>query len=370
MDASHHLMLEGRRRVGGPSRADGIKVPKGEEQALRRQTGGSEMKTNRTVVGVDTAKRVFQLHWVDMETGEIVDLKLTRAKFLEHFANLAPCVVAMEACGGSHHWARQLRQLGHDPWLLPAKAVRPFVAGNKNDARDARAIWTAAQMPGIKTVAVKSEEQQAILALHRMRQQLVKFRTAQINGLRGLLSEYGEVMPQGRAGMRRGMADALERVSERLPAMVIDTLREQWARVGQLDEEVGEIERRIGVWHRGNADCKRIAEIPGVGVLTATAVVAAMGRSRGVPVGPRVRRLARPGAAARGYWRAGAHARHLQARRQISPNPADPWRPFGAHHKQGAARMGGAPRRAATGQCRHGCAGQQDGAHDLGPAGP
>ncbi len=232
------------------------------------------MKTSRTVVGVDTAKRVFQLHRVDMETGEIVDLKLTRAKFLEHFANRTPCVVAMEACGGSQHWARQLLELGHEPWLLPAKAVRPFVFGNKNDAR---AIWTAAQMPGIRTVAVKSEEQQAILALHRMRQQLVKFRTAQINGLRGLLTEYGEVMPQGRAGMRRGMADALERVSERLPAMVIDTLRDQWARIGRLDEEVGEIERRIGVWHRGNADSKRIAEIPGVGVLTATAVAAAMG---------------------------------------------------------------------------------------------
>ncbi len=235
------------------------------------------MKTNRTVVGVDTAKRVFQLHWVDMETGEIVDLRLTRAKFLNHFANRIPCVVAMEACGGSQHWARRLRELGHEVRLLPAKAVRPFVRGNKNDTHDAEAIWTAAQMPGVKTVAVKSEEQQAILALHRMRQQLVKFRTAQINGLRGLLTEYGEVMPQGRSAMRKAMPDALARVSERLPAMVIDTLREQWARVGRLDEEIGEIERRIGVWHRSNAHCKRIAEIPGVGVLTATAVVAAMG---------------------------------------------------------------------------------------------
>ena len=235
------------------------------------------MKTIRTVVGVDTAKRVFQLHWVDLETGEIVDLKLTRAKFLEHFANRAPCVVAMEACGGTQHWARRLRGLGHEVRLLPAKAVRPFVAGNKNDAKDAKAIWTAAQQPGIKAVAIKTEEQQAVLALHRMRQQLVKFRTAQINGLRGLLSEYGEVMAQGRTGMRRGMAEALERVAERLPAMVIDTLREQWARVARLDEEVGEIERRIKLWHRGNADSRRIAEIPGVGVLTATAVVAAMG---------------------------------------------------------------------------------------------
>ena len=235
------------------------------------------MKTIRTVVGVDTAKRVFQLHWVDMETGEIVDVKLPRGKFLEHFAERAPCVVAMEACGGSQHWARRLRDLGHDAVLLPAKAVRPFVTGNKNDAHDARAIWMAVQVPGFKTVAVKSEEQQAVLALHRMRQQLVKFRTAQINGLRGLLTEYGEVMPQGRAGMRRDMAEILERVSERLPALVIDTLREQWVRIGRLDEEIGEIERRIGVWHRGNADSRRIAGIPGVGVLTATALVAAMG---------------------------------------------------------------------------------------------
>ena len=235
------------------------------------------MKTNRTVVGVDTAKRVFQLHWVDMETGEIVDLRLMRAKFLEHFANRAPCLVAMEACGGSQHWARRIRELGHEVRLLPAKMVRPFVGGNKNDAHDARAIWTAVQQPGVKTVAIKSEEQQAILALHRMRQQLVKFRTAQINGLRGLLTEYGEVMPKGRAGMRRDIPAALERVSERLPAMVIETLREQWARIAELDKEVGAIERRIKLWHRGNAASQQIAEIPGVGVLSATAVVAAMG---------------------------------------------------------------------------------------------
>ena len=244
------------------------------------------------------------------------------------------------------------------------------MSGNKNDAHDARAIWTAAQMPGIKTVAVKSEEQQAILALHRMRQQLVKFRTAQINGLRGLLTEYGEVMPQGRAGMRRGMADALERVSERLPAMVIDTLREQWARVGQLDEEIGEIERRIRVWHRGNADCKRIAEIPGVGVLTATAVVAAMGD-------PAAFRSGREFAAWLGlvprHEGTGGRVRMLG----ISKRGDRYLRTLLIHGarsvlttSQGAARMGGAPRRAATGQCRHGCAGQQDGAHDLGPAGP
>ena len=105
---------------------------------------------------------MFQLHWVETETGELMKLRLTRAKFLEHFANRAPCLVGMEACGGAQHWARQLLALGHEVRLLPAKMVRPFGRGNKNDSRDAEAIWTAVQQPGTKTVAVKTEEQQGI----------------------------------------------------------------------------------------------------------------------------------------------------------------------------------------------------------------
>jgi len=155
--------------------------------------------------------------------------------------------------------------------------VKPFVLRNKNDAADARAIWTAVQQPGIKAVAVKSEGQQAVLALHRMRAQLVKFRTAQVNGLRGLLAEYAEVMPQGRAGIRRDVPAALGRVAERLPAVVIDTLREQYARMGQLDEQVQQIEQRLQHWHRENEASRRLAEIPAVGVLGATAAVATLG---------------------------------------------------------------------------------------------
>jgi transposase len=238
------------------------------------------MNLSKTVVGVDTAKRVFQLHWIEQETGEIVSLQLKREKFLEHFANRAPCLIGMEACGGSQHWARKLAAMGHQIKLMPAKAVRPFVGGNKSDVHDARAIWTAVQQPNVKAVAVKTEEQQAILALHRMRSQLVKFRTAQINGLRGLLTEYGEVMPQGKAGVKKGIAEALQRLSDRLPAMVIDTLREQWARIGQLDEQIGEIERRLKVWLKEDVAAKRIAEIPGVGLLTATAAVATMGDAK------------------------------------------------------------------------------------------
>lgn len=238
------------------------------------------MKHSKTVVGVDTAKRVFQLHWIEQETGEIVSLQLKREKFLEHFANRASCLIGMEACGGSQHWARKLAALGHQVKLMPAKAVRPFVGGNKSDVHDARAIWTAVQQPGIKAVAIKTEEQQAILALHRMRSQLVKFRTAQINGLRGLLAEYGEVMPLGVAALRKGMALALQRLADRLPAMVIDTLREQWARIGMLDEQIGEIERRLKVWLKEDRACQRIADIPGVGLLTATAAVATMGDAK------------------------------------------------------------------------------------------
>lgn len=238
------------------------------------------MNVSKTVVGIDIAKRVFQLHWIDQETGEIVSLQLKRAKFLEHFANRASCLIGMEACGGSQHWARKLTGMGHEVKLMPAKAVRPFVGGNKSDVHDARAIWTAVQQPKVKAVAVKTEEQQAVLALHRMRQQLVKFRTAQINGLRGLLTEYGEVMSQGKVGIKKGLAEALQRLSDRLPAMVIDTLREQWERIGKLDDQVGEIEQRLKAWHKKDVASKRIAEIPGVGLLSATAAVATMGDAR------------------------------------------------------------------------------------------
>jgi transposase len=235
---------------------------------------------NRIVVGVDIAKRVFQLHWVELETGEIVALQLKRERFLEHFANRTNCLIGMEACGGSHHWARSLQKLGHEVKLLPARMVKPFVGGNKNDAADAWAIWTAMQQPGIKAVAVKSEEQQAVLALHRMREQLVKFRTAQINGLRGLLTEYGEVMPQGRAGIKRDIPGALGRLSDRLPAIVIEALREQYARLSELDEQINQIERRLRQWQREDSATQRIAAIPGVGLLTATAAVATMGDAK------------------------------------------------------------------------------------------
>jgi transposase len=233
--------------------------------------------TPKTVVGVDTAKDVFQVYWVDAITGKAHNLRLKRAKFLEHFVNRNACLIGMEACGGSHHWARELKKMGHEVKLMAGKIVKAFVPGNKNDMADARAIWMATQQRNVRAVAVKTEQQQAVLAMHRMREQLVKFRTAQTNSLRGLLAEYGEVMRKGRAAMNEAMPGILQRLSERVPAVLVDTLREQWSRVAALDGEIKEIEMRLQAWMRQDEACKAIAAIPGVGLLTATAAVATMG---------------------------------------------------------------------------------------------
>jgi transposase len=186
----------------------------------------------------------------------------------------------MEACGGSQHWARELIKLGHEVKLLPGKQVQPFVLRNKSDAADARAIWTAVQQPKIKGVAVKTEAQQAVLALHRMRSQLLKFRVAQGNGLRGLLAEYGEVMPQGKAGLANGIVRALQRVSERVPALLVETSHEQWERVAKVDEQIAQIERRLAAWLKQDRSAQCLAQVPGIGLLGATATAAVMGDPR------------------------------------------------------------------------------------------
>ncbi|SFV10899.1 IS110 family transposase, partial [Pseudoduganella namucuonensis] len=232
------------------------------------------------VYGIDIAKNVFQLQWVDPQTGEVFNKQIKRAAFLAHFANRAPCLIGMETCGGSQHWARRLIEMGHKVKLMPGKTVKAFAAGNKSDAADARAIWLATQQCGVRAIAIKTEEQQAVLALHRMRQQLVKFRTMQINGLRGLLTEYGEVMAVGRTALDRAIVSVLATLAERLPAVLIDTLREQWAMLAKLDEQIAQIERRLLAWKKQDKASSMIADIPGVGLLTATAAVATMGDAK------------------------------------------------------------------------------------------
>lgn len=230
------------------------------------------------VIGLDIAKHVFQLHTVDMGTGEIVNVQLKRAKVLEHFANRAACLIAMEACGGAHHWARALVALGHSVRLLHAKAVRPFVAGNKTDATDARAIWLAVQQPGVKYVGIKTLAQQATLTLHRQCELLMKMRTMQSNALRGLLYEFGATFAKGAKALFSQVEQVLEDLSAQLPQMLRDSLREQVVRIKALNEDIAGIDKRLALQLKGDADMRRVAQIPGVGLLTATAAIATMGQ--------------------------------------------------------------------------------------------
>lgn len=239
----------------------------------------TEATMKLTPVGIDIGKNVSQIHYIDPGSGEIINRPLKRASFLEYFANRGPFLIGMEACGGSQHWARSLTQMGHKVRLMAPRFAKAFNIGNKNDAADARAIWLAVQQPG-STVAVKTEAQQAVLALHRLRQQLVKFRTSQINCIRGLMGEYGEVMPASRRAFDANVSGVFERLSAQIPGALIDTLREQWAALTLVDEQITRIEQRLKHWMSEDASVQAIGVIPGVGLLTATAAVATIGDAK------------------------------------------------------------------------------------------
>jgi transposase len=232
------------------------------------------------VVGLDIAKNVFQLHTVDMETGEIVNIQLKRAKVLLHFANRSPCLIGIEACGGAHHWARKLQALGHSVRLIHAKAVRPFVTGNKTDATDARAIWLAVQQPGTKFVGIKTLQQQATLVLHRQRELLMKTKTMYSNALRGLLYEFGVTFAKGKKALLGEIEAALQSLANDIPRCVLESLREQVQRIAQIEKDIKAIEQRLAQQLSVDENMKRVAQIPGVGLLTATAVIATMGDVR------------------------------------------------------------------------------------------
>ena len=235
---------------------------------------------NVTVFGLDLAKRVFQLHWVDVKTGEICRRQLKRAQVAEFFINREPSVVAMEACGSAHYWGRKLVAMGHKVRLIAGQFVRPFVKNNKTDVADAHGIWEAAQRPEMKFVALKTEEQQSVLTLHRMREQLVKMRTMQTNQLRGLLYEFGVDLPQGRQkGMAR-IVDELVTLEDKLSAIFIDAIRQQLNRIESLEKDISEIEKKLTLWKKEDKSSKKLMEIPGVGLLTATAAVATMGDAK------------------------------------------------------------------------------------------
>jgi transposase len=235
----------------------------------------------RTTIGLDLAKRVFQVHAVDAHTGEMVRVALKRSQVLRFFVNREPAVVAMEACGSAQYWARELLKLGHEVRLIAAQFVRPFVKTNKTDAADAEGIWEAAQRPGMRYVALKSEEQQAVLGLHRLREQRVKMRSMLVNQLHGLMGEYGVALRPGWAVMLKQAGELLADCERSLvPALLRPALIEQIEQIRALSGQIKSLEHQIGAWQRRAEDCRRIAAIPGVGLLSATAAVATMGDAK------------------------------------------------------------------------------------------
>jgi transposase len=217
---------------------------------------------------------------VDAETGEVTRLTLSRGKLLEYFSDLQPCVVAMEACGGSQHWARRLSAMGHDARLIATKFVRPFVKSNKTDAADAAAIWEAVQRPEMRFVPVKSEAQQGVMALHNMRDLLVKARTAQLHQLRAVLYEFGLALPTGRHWGLKAIPGALASVESRISPLIVQSLRSQLELIHELSRRIEALEHRLEAYERSDDRCRRLRAIPGVGPLTATAIVASVGDAK------------------------------------------------------------------------------------------
>jgi len=228
---------------------------------------------NTIMIGLDIAKNVFQVHGVDAVGTVTMRRKLRRGQVAGFFAKLSPCVVGMEACGGSHHWARVVQRLGHEVRLMPAHYVKPYVKRNKTDSRDAEAICEAMSRPTMRFVPVKSEEQQAVVALHRTRGLLVRQRTMTANALRSGLGEFGIVAAQGNKGLRTLMQ---ELAAEDCPIpetarVALSFLAVQWE---NLDRAVHDLERRIVLIARKQEAARRLMEIPGVGPLGASAFAA------------------------------------------------------------------------------------------------
>ena len=233
-----------------------------------------------TMVGLDIAKQVFQVHAADSEGRAVLRKRLRRDQVAEFFANLSPCMVGLEACGGSHYWARVLSQLGHTVRLIAPQFVKPYVKSNKNDANDAEAICEAVSRPQMRFVPAKSVEQQDIQSLHRVRSRLVSSRTQLASQVRGLLAEYGIVMPQGIGQLRRGLPLILENAENELTDFGRRLFASLYEELVQLDEKIEAIDEQVKAVYRASEPCQRVAAVEGIGPLIATALVAAVSDGR------------------------------------------------------------------------------------------
>jgi transposase len=229
-----------------------------------------------TTVGIDLAENLFQVHGVDERGKAVLRKQLRRAQVTVFFANLPPCVVGMEACASAHYWGRTLSRFGHTVRLMASQFVKPYVKTNKNDAADAEAICEAVGRANMRFVPIKSIEQQAILSVHRVRQGCVKARTAQANQIRGLLGEFGLVIPQGIINVTKRVPELLEDASNDLPAPFRHLIDRLTQHLKEFDRQVKEFEKEIIVWHRSSELSRKLEAIPGIGPLAASALVASI----------------------------------------------------------------------------------------------
>ena len=233
-----------------------------------------------TTIGLDLAKSVFQVHGVNAQGHTVLTRQLRREQLSAFFAKLPPCLIGMEACASAHHWARLLRDQGHDVRLIAAQFVKPYVKSNKNDAADAQAICEAVTRPSMRFVAIKSVEQQAVLSLHRAREGFVTARRAAANQIRGLLAEFGLILPQGIAHVTRRVPALLESALARLPGPFVELIRTLVEHLRALDTQGQALERAIVHGHRANPVSQRLAQLPGIGPITASALAASVGDPR------------------------------------------------------------------------------------------
>ena len=230
-----------------------------------------------STIGLDIAKSVFQVHGVDGAGTVVIGKRISRAKVLEFFAALPPCLVGIEACPSAHHWSRALQGLGHTVRLMPPSYVKAYLKRSKNDANDAAAICEAVTRPSMRFVPIKTKEQQTGLMLHRTRQLLVRQRTMLSNALRGHLAELGIISAQGRNGTAELLKIIANATDDRLLPVArfcLEMLARQYV---TITAEVGSIDKRIHAWHRSCEESRRLEEIPGIGPLVATALVAEIG---------------------------------------------------------------------------------------------